>query len=283
MVTSAIEFMDGKDTTVAADDATAGNGGAREATAEEIAAARQEIKNNALERAERHFAEIKDTQIDFARRMNKIAESGGEMTEKEFGRWEAEVADQIKWAYDEVHRGGMNLDQTAEAAARMVAYQDNPHIYGTIESKAGMFYRERNDVLYQAVENGNRPSKEQDLELIYGFTPAVMRHLQYRYMTPTEVADYGYKEYDAERTAAHNDLIRHLNALNNLARKYGVQPLTPRNFWTSDIRAKEDQTPAMRSVMSYDRASVEGYATNAFKDAAELYEKRRDRLAQKGR
>ena len=72
---------------------------------------------------------------------------------------------------------------------------------------------------------------------------------------------WSLQQFDERRTASHNDAIKHLNYLNDLARKYGTRPFTPRNFWTSQ---NQRQTPAMSSHMSYDRHVFESFYTHAF-------------------
>ena len=67
-----------------------------------------------------------------------------------------------------------------------------------------------------------------------------------------------------ERTMAHNNVIKHLNGLNDLARKYHVRPFTVRNFCPSDARPKGKQTPAIADLMTYDRYSVQSYYVIAF-------------------
>ena len=72
-----------------------------------------------------------------------------------------------------------------------------------------------------------------------------------------------FESYDRQRTKAHNDLIRHLNSLNDLARKYGVRPFTMRNFWTSETSLRSDPEP-VKQRMRHDRHQVEAYCRNAF-------------------
>ena len=92
----------------------------------------------------------------------------------------------------------------------------------------------------------------------------VYHHVAFKRMTRYEQrSKYGSggHEYENARTNAHNDVIEHLNRLNNLARKYGTTPFTPRNFWKS-IKTKQTDSVARR--MRYDRDVVEEYYAIAF-------------------
>ena len=83
------------------------------------------------------------------------------------------------------------------------------------------------------------------------------------------------KYYQNKRREAHNNLIRHLNYMNDLARKYGVRPFTFRNFETNDFAYSEklDVGGHTNARADYDRSIVEAYCRIAFSSAYEKAEK----------
>ena len=124
------------------------------------------------------------------------------------------------------------------------------------------------DALLNAIRSSDDPEAEKDLERAKSFYPAVMRHLDFKYTTePGEVYgddEIGMRLFEEARTRAHNDVIKCLNDLNDLARKYHVRPFTVRNFLPSDVRSKKSQTEAVSKIMRYDRDIIEEYYDIAF-------------------
>jgi hypothetical protein len=166
------------------------------------------------------------------------------------------------------------MEDEADVESAMFFTKDEATLHETIEAQAGAYYRDRARALREAIRASDDPHKEEDEDVLYGFFAAVSRHLDYKYMTPEDIRlSYGkdYHEYDQDRTFAHNNAIRQLNKLNDLARKYGTTPFTPRQFWTSE---KKDQTPAVSKRMRYDRDVVEEYYAIAFSEEVA----KRDRL-----
>lgn len=231
-----------------------------------LRAAKQEIKDAAPGRAAGFYHNVRDIQLDFARRNQTLAGEDSKMSEKEFLRWEEAAADELKLAADEEKRGGLTLNQEAEAKDEMVTYRVDTELHKTIEAQAANFYSERDAALRTAIRASDSEDKAKDLAYLNGFYASVAEHLDFKYMTPSDVQDYGPNEYERNRTRAHNETIRHLNGINDLARKYDTRPFTVRNFWTSDLRDRRGQTPAMARVMRYDRDIVEEYYAIAFGD-----------------
>lgn len=240
------------------------NGEAWEGLAEAVAQFKQEQKDTAPERAKRHFEEIRDIELDFAKRNASIAETGDEMSKKEFETWEDAISDELEIGEEEIRTGEMNLSKRAEVMQYMVTYRVDSELHKTVEARAGDYYHERDAALRDAIREQGGEDAEKDLAYLNGFYPAVAHHLDYKYMTPSDVNDIGSEAYERERTRAHNDAIRYLNGLNRLAHKYDTRPFTVRDFWTSDLCDKRGQTPAIASVMRYDRDIVEEYYAIAF-------------------
>lgn len=201
---------------------------------------------------------------DFDLRRQNLESSGNKMTRQEFEKWEDALSDELEFAGDELEKTYNTLETMAESARAMILTTDEHKTYKTIEAQAGNYYHERLAALKQAIESSGQPESEKDLNSIREFYFAVIDHLDYRYMEPEKIFSMGVKEFDKERTMAHNNVIKHFNELNDLARKYHVRPFTIRNFCPSDARPKEKQTPAVADLMAYDRYSVQSYYVIAF-------------------
>lgn len=216
-------------------------------------------------------ADIADTEDAFRGRLAKIKEAGGEMSQKEFERWEDDYADNWRYMQQDLARMDYNnssqeaMEYEADVESTMFASQ--AHLDEAIEARSGDYFTQRARALREAIEASDEKTKQSDLSIVGSFWSSVAEHLEYRYTTQAELRDqYGddmwsLQQFDERRTASHNDAIKHLNYLNDLARKYGTRPFTPRNFWTSQ---NQRQTPAMSSHMSYDRHVFESFYTHAF-------------------
>ena len=205
-----------------------------------------------------------DITRDFDRRRQALESEDQKMSKTEFEKWEDALSDELEFAGNELEKTDNTLEIMAESARAMILTTDEHKTYKTIEAQAGNYYHERSAALKQAIESSGRPESEKDLNSIRGFYFAIMDHLDYRYEDPERVFSMGVIEFDKQRTMAHNNVIKHLNELNDLARKYHVRPFTLRNFCPSDARPKEKQTPAVADLMAYDRYSVQSYYTIAF-------------------
>ena len=215
--------------------------------------------------------DIADTEDAFRGRLASIKGKGGEMSKKEFERWEDDYAD--NWRYLQQDLARMDYDNSSQEAMEYEAdveaamFSSESHLDEAIEARSGDYYTERSRALRDAINASDEKTKQSDLSLLGSFWSSVAEHLEYRYTTQAELRDqYGddmwsLQQFDERRTASHNDAIKHLNYLNDLARKYGTRPFTPRNFWTSQ---NQRQTPAMSSRMSYDRHVFESFYTHAF-------------------
>lgn len=218
----------------------------------------------APEQATMFFKSALSVEKDFDRRRQAVESKGDEMTQKEFEVWEDELSDEIGCAENELRKTDHTLETVAECERVMTYFAGDTELYRTIEAQAGRFYHERISNLREAIQSSGDKQAQEELDYVKGFYNIVMIHLDYKYMTRDEVMDFGYEEHNKSQIFAHNNVIKHLNGLNELAKKYHVRPLTVRNFWPSDLREEKDQTVAVREVMRYDRHSVEGYYATAF-------------------
>lgn len=227
----------------------------------EIDTSSQQLDQMAIAEASELSREIRDYELGFAKQLER---SDGYVKQPEFDTWENLLGDQLQIIQNKVNFGNLTLEQEAEAKQHMVTYYKEEDLCKTIEAQSANFYRERERALRQAILDSNSPDKTADIEYIKGYYASVIKHLDFKYMTREEVQDYGYETYESQRTRAHNGTIKYLNNLNDLARKYHTRPFTVRNFWPSDLRRKEEQTPAVAKIMRYDRDIVEEYYAIAF-------------------
>lgn len=207
--------------------------------------------------------EIYDLQMDFAKRLQTLKDQDASMSEQEYERWEDDFSDNWKQIEKQVHRHNLSSSEEARAEEPMIAYTSDTELHKTVEAQAGRFYHVRQTDLRQAIGQSSQPEdvKQKDLNFIRGFVTAVARHLDFKYMSKSDINDYGPDRYESNRTRAHNEAIDYLNKLNDLARSYFVRPFTPREFWTSGV---SNATPEMKRRMRYDRDIVEEYYELAF-------------------
>ncbi len=237
--------------------------------ADQVQSLNTKIKTAAPLNAAERFGDALDAEKAFDRRRGALAENGQEMTEKEFERWEDALADDLNYAEAQLTKNSPSLEDIAEAEQKMIFSTNDQELSKTIEAQAGKFYRSRMQSLREAIQQFGGEDMDADLNSASDFYPAVMEHLDFKYMTPEDIHEYGFDRYENNRTRAHNGAIRQLNKINDLAKKYHVRPFTVRNFWTSDLRRKEAQTPAVAKVMRYDRDLVEEYYAIAFSSESE--------------
>ena len=235
----------------------------REVSAEDIKAFIERDTAEAPERASDIYKEILSSERYFANRNKKLAAKGETMTKKEFEVWEDDMAFSLKSAQRELRKTDYSVETIAECERHMIYSPNDSDLHETIEAQAGRFFHERLSALREAINASDDENADEDLKYAIDFYSSVMDHLDFKYMTREEQMNY-YGDYEDGRTRAHNNAIRHLNGLNRLAKKYDVRPFTVRDFITSDIRDKKNQTDAVRRMMRYDRDIVEEYYALAF-------------------
>ena len=233
---------------------------------ESLRTLRQQQIEKAPKEAAHFFKNIYDLQKDFAHHSQAIKEANSTMSQQEFEKWEDAFTDEYNFAQKTINYAHLDLDTIAEAAQNMITSSKESELRKTIEAQAGNFYYERVRDLKKAINDSKDPNSEKDIDYILEFRNTVYSHLDYKYMTPEEVKDYGPEQYERQRTHTHNSVIEHINGLNSLANKYNTRPFTVRNFWPSSIRNKNEQSGAMQKVLRYDRDIVEEYYAVIFSD-----------------
>jgi len=219
---------------------------------------RAEERERAIDDMKDYATEINSIEKDFAAELHR---KNGKISQQEFEKWEDAFTDE--WHRIEKITNDQNLDIRAQAEGKqnIRAYFTEEELDQTIEAYAGNFYHERVRALHNAIEQSDDPDKDKDLLCADSFYSSVARHLDFKYPKDEFLLKMDPAHFEHSRTQAHNDTILHLNDLNDLAKKYHTRPFTVRNFWTSNV---QHQTPAMSSLMRYDRDIVEEYYYQAF-------------------
>lgn len=239
-----------------------------------------EQAEKAPERATEFFKAARSVERDFDRRRQTIESNGGKMSREEFEKWEDALSDEIKYAESELRKTDYRLETVAGCKKAMIFSANDAELHKTIEAQAGRFYHERISDLREAIQSSGNEQMQEELDYAKGFYNAVMAHLDYKYIPPDEIGDFGYSRYDQGRTLTHNNAIKHLNGINDLAKKYHVRPLTVRNFWPGIIR--ETKPLDIKMMMRYDRDLVEEYYAIAFSSEIQRREHTRARQARYG-
>ncbi len=245
---------------------------------EEEKRARSEFYKNEKIRAGRSQAELYSRDIAAINQAfiglvkKKYGGDPSKVGREEFLRWEDDFA--YSWR---LVTSGMrdamilyNMEESAKAQESMFFTTDEETLQYTVEAQAGRFFYERAEALTDAIKQDqsiDENERKKRSGLLGKFYQSVNRHLELKYMTPEEKkGEFEGNQYDTTRTMVHNRTISQLNALNDLARSYKLRPFTPRNFWTSE---NQDQTPAMKRKMRYDRDVVEEFYGIAFSSIEE--------------
>ena len=179
---------------------------------------------------------------------------------KEYEIWE----DEAKEAFDKVikmeSRVAFDSIYEKDATERLAAVDGRK----SIEAYAGNFYEERNQAILKKIRNSSNDDAEIDAK-----TVGDLHELVGAYIKSTKDFDLRQKspeQYQANRASKHNSIIRRINAINELAEKYEVKPLTFRNFKTNDFTYNKrlDYSGETNARAEYDRSSVERYIRIAF-------------------
>lgn len=146
----------------------------------------------------------------------------------------------------------------------------------TIEAASGIFYHERAEQLAQALRAAGADG-EADLKTMGLTWRKVMNYLEATH--DYDLLHEDYHSYQNGRRAAHNEMIRQLNTLNDLAERYQTTRFTIRNFMTNDFyyEARRDPGRALDHRANYDRESVMAYFALAFQQDFERERKRGER------
>lgn len=234
-------------------------------------------KAEAPERAKQHIANMVDTEAAFRKQLDRIESRGtAHISRKEFEIWEDDYAHDWDLAHQEMNKGGVLASADRAEIEQPAMMGDGKSLEKTIEAQAGHFFFERSEALSSAIQDSDDPNRAEDLRLLSSFFSSVQSHLDYKYTDARGFDAWEAEQYDRSRTKAHNELIKHLNKLNELAKKYGTRPFTMRNFWTSE-NSRVIDPPHVKQRMLHDRHQVEAYCATAFTRAVEAAKERASR------
>lgn len=219
----------------------------------------------------------KEAEYDFSKRIDSLNNAHESMGINEFERWEDDFADNYKAAENKAYEITDNFADFCDVMVNSVAYPGGGRekdLAKTIEAQAGNYFPKRKRDLETAISASSKTpeEKEKDRGAISAFAEAVYRHMDFKNKSREDVAKIGFDTYESSRTKVHNDTMKTLNNLNDLARAYGVRPFTVRNFCPSDTVLRQNQTLPESTIMRYDRDIVEEYYAIAFPREAEKAE-----------
>lgn len=225
----------------------------------------EEIKSpeeEAREQVEFWAGEYRFTEAAFSRRKNK------KLSYEEFQKWESDAGYNYKRLKESEPYAGYKDRYERDRSERISTTPGD-----SIEAYAGEFYLRRNRALLSAIESSESETAKTDNDIVTSFYSSVAEHIYYKY--DHEDRSFDPMRYQMNRRDAHNRMINHLNAINGLCERYGVERFTLRNFETNDFVYDRDKDP-----MGYtdqradcDRTIVEEYVTRAFSSDFEKAER----------
>ncbi len=229
-------------------------------------------REQAIESGRFWARELKTTERQFANQLKRSEDrSEAYIRESEFSAWEKDARDNWDHMKNAELDAGLSEHERAKMEASAILYLNPDECVRTIEAQSGNFYFSRMRKLLDAIEAAGELGKN-DLESAKEFPDAVAEHLRFKFTPRDELRDEfdtgnpttTWRRVDEARNRAHNNSIRQLNALNELAEKYGTPRLTFRNFRTKgyleNLPMEEDR------IAENDRATVEAYYTFAFRN-----------------
>lgn len=195
------------------------------------------------------------------------------MAQDEYEEWEDDLAECYEEMQDNTR--GMRPELAAKAESEMtdIAFRERKTVSGDVERElvpieayAGHFMRERITALREAIESSGDSDANELIAQIEGFYAICLKHSEFLNPKSMNMPDDVYEEL---RTKAHNDVIKALNGLNDLCRRFDVRPLTLRNFEDTEGANADLHNQEQVDRKKADRGMVELYYSIAFKDLAE--------------
>lgn len=216
-----------------------------------------------------HAKQAKEIEYDFAGRLSALKGEHASMGIKEFEKWEDALAEEYNAAKDKAYEGYSGAEDYYDVMADTVAYPGKgrePELRQTIEAMAGRFFPARRRALLNAISASSKTKeeKEADEKSISKFVEDAFIHMNWKNASREKLASIGYKEADSLRTLSHNNVIKDLNSLNDLAKSYNLRPFMMRDLLPSDAIPRREQTQSEGTIMRYDRDIVEEFYAYAF-------------------
>lgn len=144
----------------------------------------------------------------------------------------------------------------------------------TIEAASGVFFSERMSNLRRKIRaSTNSDQATKDLDFANDTWQRVYEYI-------TAAIDYdlmrdSYHQYQLTRRSRHNDMIKQLNGLNDLAETYDSPRFTLRNFMTNDFYYRQglDKGGWLNQRANYDRETVLAYFKTVYQDQIRGFER----------
>lgn len=214
----------------------------------------EEWKKESFESALFFAKDAGDTEKSFQRSLEKHENS---MSKNEFEFWERDYSRTLNRARDNMNEAGV-YRFTKESTPVESEFSEKVPPSKTIEAYAGKFFNERFSNLYNAIRKANNPEAQEEIALLNSFEDKVFAHVDTKFVPGNSA------EYLSDRMSKHNEVIKTLNDMNVLARKYGTTTFTARDFFPCSYESQDGLTQAQVHIASYDRDVVESYYKNAF-------------------
>lgn len=159
-------------------------------------------------------------------------------------------------------------DPYSRSAAQGINIYDNKE-GATVEASSSIFYATRAHALEQAIAHDTPLTPEERKsrdELVASTWSKVEARITANQAMSDRRKDGDFMKRFRECNELHDDLIRHLNQLNDLAESYGLERFTPRNFITNDWNYQEsrDHNLDYHARVESDRTIVDYYFRQVF-------------------
>ncbi len=144
----------------------------------------------------------------------------------------------------------------------------------TIEAASGVFFSERMSNLRRKIRaSTNSDQATKDLDFANDTWQRVYEYI-------TAAIDYdlmrdSYHQYQLTRRSRHNDMIKQLNGLNDLAETYDSPRFTLRNFMTNEFYYRQDLDKGgwLNQRANYDRETVLAYFKTVYQNQIRGFER----------
>ncbi len=157
-------------------------------------------------------------------------------------------------------------DPYSRSAAQEITILDHQE-GATVEASSSIFYSERMHALQGAIQADASLAPEESQarsDLLRSTWSKVLKRIEANQDIAERRKDPEAHFYYCNRL--HDDLIRHLNQMNDLAKSYQLEPFTPRNFITNDrnYSPQRDRNGDYHARVETDRTIVDYYFRQVF-------------------
>lgn len=205
-----------------------------------------------------------DFREDWAKKQDKYQEEPEKQKKyKRFLIRKHELGARINRAEAKVAARGMEQYQILELD--QIATRED--VENSIEVASAELYGDRLKDLREAIgEEPDEELKQRRLERLNRTLGLVEEHIYYKYRENRRIDANEARQYERGRTAAHNEMVKQLNWMNEMAENYEVERMTCRDFVTSEgYDQSKDVGGRVGERMKVDRSMVERFFSKAYK------------------